>query len=282
MPGREVVGDDATFPGCWTQVGWADRTRNGRESGRVPTLSGHDAFDELARLDPVDEAALPSHDSPHGRQLFAEITATPRRPRPASLRHRRVIVAIAVGIAAIAAIGAAWIMTRPVTESHDIVCYQAADSNSDRVGVGYGDYVAAEACARFWADGTLTNPEFGPEGSVPPLVACVSAAGSLAVFPSEDPSVCQNLGLDSIDEASLPAADAIRDLNDALVDYFLADPCIPIPWAVDDVRDVLDSRGFADWTLTRSAGSRQRPCASFSMEVETTTIFIVPIPESNP
>lgn len=241
-----------------------------------------DAFDELARHDPVDESSLPSHDSPQAQRLLAEITATPRQPQRTSLRHRRVVVAIAVGIAAVATLGAAWIMTRPVAEPQDIVCYQAADLDSDRVGIGYGDDVAAEACERFWSDGILTNPQFGPAGSVPPLVACVSEAGSLAVFPTNDPNVCHTLGLADVDEASLPGADAVRDLNDALVDYFLTNLCIPVPRAVDDVRRILDAHGFVDWTISETSGPPDRPCASHSMDTENARITIIPIPEPSP
>ena len=173
-------------------------------------------------------------------------------------------------------------MTRPVSEPEDIVCYQAVDLDSDRVGVGYGADVTAAACVRFWEDGTLTNPEFGPAGSVPPLAGCVSAAGSLAVFPSEDPNVCQDLGLADVDPSSVPAAGEIRSLNDILVDYFASDGCVPIPRAVDDVRGILDTRGFANWTITETSGSSDRICASFSMEAENETVFIVPIPKPSP
>lgn len=245
-------------------------------------MSRHDAFDELAQHDPIDQSSLPSHDSPQAQRLLADIVATPRQPGRTSVRHRRVVVAIAVGIAAVAALGAGWIVTRPVTEPQDIVCYQAVDLDSDRAGVGYGDDVTAAACERFWADGTLTNPEFGPAGSVPPLVACVSAGGSLAVFPTNDPNVCHSLDLGEIDEASLPGADTIRGLNDALVNYFASDGCVPIPRAVDDVRGILDTRGFAHWTIVETSGSPDRICASFSMGSESETVFIVPIPKHSP
>ncbi len=241
-----------------------------------------DAFDELCRHDPIDEFALPSHDSPQAQRLLAEITAAPRNSRHTSSRRRRIATAIAVGIAAVATFGAAWIVTRPVTQPQNIVCYQSIDLNSDRVGVGYGNDVTAAACARAWADGTLTNPEFGPTGSTPPLVACVSDVGSLAVFPSNDPNVCQDLGLADVDPSSVPGAGAVRSLNDNLVDYFLSDSCIPLPRATDDIRSILDAGGFADWTIVETQGAPDRTCGSFSMDAESTTIYIIGIPRLSP
>lgn len=245
-------------------------------------MSGkRDAFDQLRTSDPVDRLRLEGHASPRAQRMLRSILGTPREERTPSNRRRLVLV-IAIAAAALAALAAAWLITRPVTQPQGIACYQAADLDADRVAVQSGLTVTAAACEALWVDGTLSNPEFGPAGSVPPLVACVNDAGGLAVFPSDDPSICADLGLATPDPASTSDAEAVRALNDALVEYFSARQCIPIPEAVVEVRRILDTHGAADWTIQQTPGPDDRPCASFGLDAKAQTIFVVPIPEPNP
>jgi hypothetical protein len=240
-----------------------------------------DAFHELRASDRVHRGRLEGHASPRAQRMLRVILDTPREEPPPSTR-RRLVVVIAIAVIALVALAATWLVTRPVTHPQSIVCYQAADLESDRVAVASGPTLTASGCEAVWAEGTLSNPEFGPAGSVPPLVGCVGGSGALAVFPSDDPSVCARLGLAIPDPASIPGAETVIVLNNALVDYFSARHCIAIPEAVAGVRTILDAHGASDWTIETTPGPEDRPCASYGLDAEAQTVFVVPIPEPTP
>lgn len=243
------------------------------------------AFDELTSANPVDRDQLESYDSPTARRILRSILNTPqetaRRARTPFGKRRLVLVA-AIIVVTLITLAAVWIMTRPVTQPQAIACFQAPHPDADRVGIQSGRPAGTAACEQFWADGTLSNPEFGSPGSVPPLMACVSEAGSLFVFPSDDPGLCARLGLAVPDPATSLEADTVRALNNALVDYFSSQPCTTIPQAVADVRRILDEHEAFDWIVVATAGNDERPCASFGLDAEEHTIHLVPIPEPSP
>ena len=237
-----------------------------------------DAFDELVSANPVDRDRLPAGLSPWAQHTLAAILDTMRdagRPNTPRWKRRRLVV-IAVVLLTLVALGATWILTRPVTQPQAIACFQAPNLDADRVAVQSGS--SAAACEHLWADGTLSNPTFGPAGSVPPLVACVSEAGSLFVFPSDDLSLCGRLGLAEPDPSPPQDADRVRAIIDDLANYFSDQPCIPIQRAADDVRRILDEQGATDWTIDATPGTDDRPCASVALDAEQTTVLLVPIP----
>ncbi|HHC08074.1 MAG TPA: hypothetical protein ENK55_05100 [Actinobacteria bacterium] len=236
-----------------------------------------DAFEQLRAADPVDPATVDGPDSPRARALLSSILATDRTPEAVpERRRRRRRLAVAAAILAALAAAAAWIVTRPVTNPASLSCYEGPTLDSSQVGL-VGRPLEVASCVPFWADGTLTNPAY-PPGTVPPLVACVTDVGTFAVFPSEDPNLCEELGLAPPDPQSIDDAAPIIDLENALVDYFSSDPCIPIPQAADDVQRILDEHGVSDWTITVGEQRPDRPCASLSFEPERRTVRIVPIP----
>ena len=146
------------------------------------------AFEVLRANNPVDEATLSTGDSPKARALLAQVTATPRPvhqqvPRQASKR-RRLVIAVAVISTLLTA--AAWLMLRPVTDPISVACYQAASLDSDVVAVPSVGDLDASLCVAAWEDGVLVNPAVAAAGDTPPLLACVSESGGLAIFPSDE------------------------------------------------------------------------------------------------
>ncbi|GBD83812.1 hypothetical protein BMS3Abin02_00194 [bacterium BMS3Abin02] len=236
-----------------------------------------DAFERLQAANPVDPATVDRPDSPRAQQLLASILATPRTPEPAVVRRRRRRLVIAVALVAVLGGAATWIITRPVTNPAVVSCYAQPALHGTQAGLA-GVPLDVESCAPYWEDGTLTNPDY-PAGTVPPLVACVTDVGTFAVFPSDDPNLCGNLGLALPEMQSIEDAKPTLDLDHAISDYFATDQCIPIPQAVDDIRSILDRHDASDWTITIGERRPDRPCASLSFEPKTRTIRIVPIPE---
>lgn len=155
-----------------------------------------DGFELLRATNPIDERDVEGPDSPRARELLVSVMATPRPPaeRPRIL-SRRLRVAIALGALAVATTAAAWLWTRTVEIPDSVLCYQAADLDSDISGAPVGGTATADACIPVWRDGDLQNSDVAPNGSVPPLTACVAESGALAVFPTDETTVCETLGL---------------------------------------------------------------------------------------
>lgn len=242
-----------------------------------------DAFELLRSLDPVNESRLPDHQTPIAQRLLTEILSKPRAASPAHPRRpsrRRLRVAVALAFVALATIAAAWIVLRAISNPIAIGCYQAPTLDSNRVGVASGGRLDPSVCAPLWEEATLVNQDVAPAGSIPPLFGCVTDTGSLAVFPSDDPTLCEQLGLSPPDDQSIPEGEAIRQLNDQLIAYFDNQACVPFDEAQQGVEDILEKTGFGDWTIEFMPGNPGHPCASFGLDSENQTIRVVPIPES--
>lgn len=229
---------------------------------------------------PVDESTLPGPESTEARTLFAEITSTPRTsPQTGGYTRRRLGLAIAIAILALALIAAAWLVFRDVSDPSSVGCYQATSLESDVVAASSGGALDASLCEPVWEEGTLVNEDIVPAGQIPPLVACVTEEGSLAVFPSDDTTICSQLGLARPAPESLPEEDVIRELDDDLVDYFAQQACQTVEQARQDIRQILDRYGLSDWSIQDSPGGPDRPCASYGLDAPSQTIHLVPVPQ---
>ena len=104
----------------------------------------------------------------------------------------------------------------PVTDTTIVHCLSSTVRNVDGTypgssatiadGNGPGRVDDARAlCAQMWEQGVLsptvdpTAPTQGP-GAVPQLQVCVMRDGTAAVVPSSTPTVCQSLGMASLEE----------------------------------------------------------------------------------
>ena len=237
-----------------------------------------DPFDILRSNDPVDIGSLPDARSPEGQALFRNVTEFGLRR---VLRSRRLRVAVVV-ISTVALIAAGWILLREVTLVQGVVCYSATDLNSDRVGVRPTDEPNVELCIEPWAEGVLNNPGI-EEGSVPALTGCVNEEGALVVFPTDDQSVCDRLGLATPEpkspspSGSVPTTDS--ELQRKLVGFFSTRTCVAMGEASIEVQRILDDAGVEGWRIEAQPAQPTRPCASFAIDTEARTVILVPIPE---
>jgi hypothetical protein len=238
-----------------------------------------DAFEAWRAGNPVDESTMPGPDSAEGRALFAEITSTPRTSSPkAKYSQRRLLVAIAVAVLALASIAAAWLVFREVSDPVTVACYQAANLESDVVAAASGDALDVSLCEPVWEEGTLVNEDLVRVGNVPPLVGCVTDKGNLAVFPSDDPTLCARLGLAVPAPESAPDGNAIRQLDNELVEYFSQHECQTMEQAERDIREILDTYELFDWAIQPSPGGPERICTSYGLDAPNQTIRLIPIP----
>lgn len=236
--------------------------------------NSRDPFDILSDYDPVDRTSIPDADSPRGRALLQQITQSDHRRRAVP---PRLVLAVAI-IAAIAAAGMTWyILTREVTHL-GVSCHAAVTMSSDIVAVSADGTPAASDCVAPWADGLLANPDV-PLGDVPPLTACVTDVGAVAVFPTEDPDVCELLGL-AHQNPNQPSdnLEKLAAAEQEITDYILATTCQPLDEAETVINGLLDAHGLADWTVTRQPDHPNRPCASVAYDTEHQVVVLVPNP----
>lgn len=238
-----------------------------------------DNLERLRSLNPVDLDQVEGPDSERAQDLLARVLQTPRPATRRSAAQRTVRLAAVLAILALFLLAATWLLTREVETPQSIACYQAVDLDSDVAAAPPGRPATAEACAQVWDDNVLTNPDLVPAGSVPPLTACVTQAGTLAVFPTGDSTVCETLGLAHPEPSSQDEADQVRQLDTSLNQFFASSDCVAIEDAVARVRQILNDSGFSEWTIQQEQATGARPCASYSLNAPTQTINIIPIPE---
>ncbi|WP_042377679.1 hypothetical protein [Streptacidiphilus melanogenes] len=136
--------------------------------------------------------------------------SAPRRRRRTYLALSGTLLALTGG----AAIAATTMLGKAPASQHNLVrCYSAASlsanysdtSAATTPGVAPTDIsasvaAAVNACAGLWQAGVVQPGRVGapsgqPDGSVPPLTACVLDDGEAAVLPGKSAQLCQDLGL---------------------------------------------------------------------------------------
>lgn len=198
-------------------------------------------FRSMSPLDNSESGELSATDE----QLLARILATPvdEQPGVAKQRPTRRRLAVATGVVMTAALATAaftFLRSEPVTNPTAVSCYSTADLGGDIVGLG-SSADPIEACRAVWREGDLRT-----DGTVPPLVGCVNAAGAAAVFPGEG-DVCERLGLPNLEAGLTDEQVAIIELQETLIDTFL-DRCFTEDEAVAEARRQLDAAGLDNWT----------------------------------
>lgn len=237
------------------------------------------AFDALRRSNPIREDEVPGPDSPEATELLAEILETPRGSQEERSLHRRNLrLALAIAAASLVAVAGTWIWVRTISIPNAILCYQAVDLAADTAAAPPSEQASAEACIGVWEQQVLVNPDIASPGSVPPLSACIAENGALVVMPTDDPMVCDQLGLAQPDPATQGEADQIRRLEQQLIEYFQSNECVPMTDALERVSELLAAHELTSWAIEGTDESADRPCASFSIDPELETIFIIPIP----
>jgi len=175
---------------------------------------------------------------------------------------------------------AAWLWTAVIDKPHAISCYKAPNLDADIAAAPVAGEASADACTVVWQDGILENSDIVPTGSVPPLTACIAEAGGLAVFPTDDTTICGQLGLAHPEPAGQDQADALRGVEETLISYFQSESCIPMAEAEVEVWRILDGAGLTDWRVQTQPEHPDWPCASHSFDPESQTVHMVPIPKN--
>ena len=248
------------------------------EGADVP--SERDPFDVLGGFDPIDENDLPDPHSEEADALLERIVAEQRSPErlAPTPRWRRTAVIAFAAVVVIAAVAMTFRFALQLS-TPAVTCYEAVDLDSNRFGFGADGFPTVESCRSPWLDGTLQSADVAA-GEVPPLTGCVTEAGDLAVFPSDEAGVCEALGLaDLVPSQRQDGLSEIAMANERLNAVFLGSECIPFAEAEGTVRAILDESGLAGWSVEIDEQSRGLPCASYALDVSNQTVILIGIPE---
>lgn len=234
---------------------------------------GRDIFEALQEGDPA-LGHDPDQDAVLRQTIKARVLTSGRRPLRAT-RHKILVAALLVATVLVTT-AATLYLTREPSDPRGVACYQAESLHAPQFIVGSPLSLHPSECAPLWNDSTLTNPDVASPGEVPQLIGCVTDAGGLAVFPSDDDRLCERLGLAGYVQ---PARSDTIDLNLQLVGLFSTSSCMTISDAQVRIEDIFTNLGLDDWTVTiTTPATPQRPCASFSLQVDDRTVLLVPIP----
>jgi hypothetical protein len=233
-------------------------------------MSDRDPFDWLRAANPVPPGG---EDDEHAAQILRSVLdgRTPptalRRPR-----RRRVVLAAAAAVAVTAAAAATWVATRSTSDPGQVACFAADSLDADRAIVDRStDPVGA--CREVW-------PQLAPGSEVPPLQTCVLPSGVLGLFPGDDPSVCDQLGLARGDPRLGADERAQVEVEEELRQAF-GERCVPLDDGVALARGALARAGLDGWRVEQRL-DRDDPCSSLAVDRDRRTITVVPVPPSDP
>lgn len=237
-------------------------------------MTDREPFDILKHNDPADDPNLRL--TPDEDLLAAILATTPGSQRRARVRYRALIAAVI--ILTLASIAAAWVLTTRPVETLAVTCYSDTNLESDRHGtVALGGSPSVADCNDAWTLGFISNPRVEP-GTIPPLTGCVTDRGVLAVFPTDDAAVCDNLGLaERTPDRPVDQLDSVSQARQQIRDFVQLQSCHTMDDMAQTVRRILDDNGLPDWKVHRQPDYPGRPCGSLAYDIPDRTVTIVPI-----
>jgi hypothetical protein len=181
-------------------------------------------------------------------------------------KRRRIVIPLVVAVVT-AATAAGYALSRPVTNTVTVGCYQAASLDAPLQVVPLLRS-PIETCATLWASGQLGSPPHSP------LVECVLASGAAVVFPTDDSLICSGLGL------AEPAPTTITVPAGTLSQMLGASErasCLSAARGVAVAKQALTKLGLSHWRIETSGQfSSTEPCASFYVDVQHKVVVMVP------
>lgn len=234
----------------------------------------HDPLDLLAAARPADHAVDLATDLDARRTLDRVLQADDelavrRRPRSGRIALLTV-VALAAGAGTVAAIV---VLRDSPSEVDTLGCWSEASSPpGEVVVVAWDGSDPVAACASSWVDGGFATQA---TTEAPPLVACVTTTGAVAVVPGAR-TTCADLGLADFDITTPDvAADNIRRAIDAIERAVSEDTCLDVDEAVSVVEQILATAGLTDWTVAVDAAFAPGACPTAAVDTVGGTVTIV-------
>lgn len=155
-----------------------------------------------------------------------------------------------------------------------VACRAEADPRADAVVIDSLDDPIG-GCAEQWATGEFRGRWPSAEG--PPLVACISNAGVVEVYPG-DAGVCSGLGYAEADPTLSPENQAIVNLNERVAADINAQPCASSEEVADRAERILAESGLERWSVSVSPGHEHAPCAKVALDATMRSLTVVSFP----
>lgn len=214
-------------------------------------------------------------------RVVADIVSGSRmaRLRANATRRRRKLVAGGVLSALVVASGAVGVAAivrsgQPTQPTAGVACRDGDGIEANVIVIEPTDDPVG-GCGALWVAGGF-GVASAAVGSAPPLVACISDAGVIEVYPG-DVGTCAGLGL--ADALALDDENqAIVSLQDRVVDEINAQPCASAHVVESIARRLVAESGLAGWRVEIRPDSISAPCAKAAVDATTQVVQIVKFP----
>ena len=175
----------------------------------------------------------------------------------------------AVGVAAIVRSG------QPTQPTAGVACRDDVGVEANVIVIEPTDDPVG-GCGALWAAGRFDGASVAV-GVVPPLVACISHAGVIEVYPG-DVGTCAGLGLADADPVLSDANRLIVSLQDRVVDEINAQPCASARVVASIAQRLVAESGLAGWRVEIRPDSVSALCAKAAVDATTQVVQVVKFP----
>lgn len=175
----------------------------------------------------------------------------------------------AVGVAAIVRSG------QPTQPTAGVACRETPGVDADVIVIEPTDDPIG-GCEALWAAGRFDETPLAA-GGVPLLVACISDAGVIEVFPGEA-GTCASLGLADADPVLDDENRLIVSLQDRVVDEINAQPCASARVVASIAQRLVAESGLAGWRVEIRPDSVSALCAKAAVDATTQVVQVVKFP----
>jgi hypothetical protein len=234
-----------------------------------------DARSRLRNANPVSSEDAPSPDSPQARALAARIMATPlERPRTRRQRSSRATtLKVLVPVIAVAALAATLRPSHSITDPLSVACFEGPTLDSGLVTLAATGRDPVAACRELWQPGHAFHTA---NGVVPArLVPCLFHGG-LAIFPTNQGDICDELQLAHPDNGTPPDVALVRAATDAIATQF-TNVCMQASGATEFIKQVLDEHHLSGWqVMVTGEFSGGTPCATAAVDAYDRIVTVTP------
>ncbi|HEY6615276.1 MAG TPA: hypothetical protein VIZ32_12185 [Vicinamibacterales bacterium] len=175
----------------------------------------------------------------------------------------------AVGVAALVRSG------QPTQPTAGVACRDGAGVDADVIVIEPTDDPVG-GCGALWAAGRFDGASVAV-GAAPSLVACISDAGVIEVYPGEV-GTCSGLGLADAELVLDDENQLIVSLQDRVVDEINAQPCASARVVESIAQRLVTESELAGWRVEIRPDSVSAPCAKAAIDATTQVVQVVKFP----
>lgn len=244
----------------------------------MSTIETPDPIEWLRRHQPDPEPGDPGVPE----DLLASILSGERTPSPTPLftRRRRRAPWIAGGLGVVMVATAAFVLSheREATNPTAVACMAGVDMSAERFGLLAFGGNPIDACRELWDTGQMG----GAVRTTDQLTGCATDDGAAFVFPA-GPEICEQLGLFELEFTPDEETERLSGLIQGLSERVNTQTCVGLDEAQAITTELLAEFELEGWTISVIAGpTPTEPCMTTGVDPENTTVYLSPLPPSDP